>query len=191
MFRISSEFSSSSCSYEANPHTILSPPSQYLDSTDPRIVTVCWIELCIFAGEVILPADRLLEKPLPYTVPVPSTLLFPTFLTIFLTPFQARRSSKSPIPASPTSRLCTSSASSPLSVGLFSSCIRICALSTFCRRQVRRRVRQDDLAPHSRRRRRGSRTDWSKSHLREALGNPGGGFELVEGVWGDEGRGEG
>ncbi|BGP43583.1 protein kinase activating protein dpb11 [Rhodotorula kratochvilovae] len=38
---------------------------------DPRIRTVCWIELCIFYDTLLEPADRLLERPITYACPVP------------------------------------------------------------------------------------------------------------------------
>ncbi|GAA6048683.1 hypothetical protein JCM3770_002019 [Rhodotorula araucariae] len=47
------------------------PPEQFAHSNDPRIRTVCWIELCIFHDELLEPADRLLERPITYACPVP------------------------------------------------------------------------------------------------------------------------
>lgn len=32
---------------------------------------MCWLELCIYAGALLPPADRLLERPLPYHCPLP------------------------------------------------------------------------------------------------------------------------
>ncbi|BGP58205.1 protein kinase activating protein dpb11 [Rhodotorula sphaerocarpa] len=47
------------------------PSQQFFQSDDPRVVSVCWLELCIYAGALLPPADRLLERPLPYHCPLP------------------------------------------------------------------------------------------------------------------------
>ncbi|BGO95748.1 hypothetical protein NBRC10512_001584 [Rhodotorula toruloides] len=46
------------------------PPARFLASSDPRVVSICWLELCIFHDTLLAPADRLLERPLPYHCPV-------------------------------------------------------------------------------------------------------------------------
>ncbi|GAA5896339.1 hypothetical protein JCM5296_002949 [Sporobolomyces johnsonii] len=46
-------------------------PDRFTNSTDPRVVTVCWLELCIFAVTVLAPANRILDRPIPYACPVP------------------------------------------------------------------------------------------------------------------------
>lgn len=48
-------------------------PMEFVESDDPRIVTGCWIELCIFDDKIVEPEDRLLERPLPYSVPIKGT----------------------------------------------------------------------------------------------------------------------
>ncbi|BGP35488.1 protein kinase activating protein dpb11 [Rhodotorula toruloides] len=46
------------------------PPARFFASTDPRVVSICWLELCIFHDTLLDPADRLLERPLAYHCPV-------------------------------------------------------------------------------------------------------------------------
>ncbi|GAA5940149.1 hypothetical protein JCM1841_005964 [Sporobolomyces salmonicolor] len=46
-------------------------PDRFTTSTDPRVVTVCWLELCIFTVTVLTPANRILDRPIPYACPVP------------------------------------------------------------------------------------------------------------------------
>lgn len=52
-----------------------SAPSEYRGTDDPRVVTECWIEKCIYYGKVLPPSDFLLDKPLAYDVPVPGASL--------------------------------------------------------------------------------------------------------------------
>ncbi|GAA6039213.1 hypothetical protein JCM8097_000472 [Rhodosporidiobolus ruineniae] len=40
-------------------------------AADPRIVTICWLEHCLWREEISEPNDTLLLRPLPYAVPVP------------------------------------------------------------------------------------------------------------------------
>ncbi|GAA5908595.1 hypothetical protein JCM8208_002676, partial [Rhodotorula glutinis] len=47
------------------------PPARFANSTDPRIRTVCWIELCIFHDKLLELADRVLERPISFACPVP------------------------------------------------------------------------------------------------------------------------
>lgn len=53
-------------------------PKEWRDSNDPRVVTGCWVEYCIVNDGIIAPAGRLLERPLPYEIPVPGELLSST-----------------------------------------------------------------------------------------------------------------
>ncbi|BGP20145.1 hypothetical protein JCM10213_000770 [Rhodosporidiobolus nylandii] len=46
------------------------PAPAFRNSHDPRIVTICWLELCIFYDTCLVPDDRLLERPIPYDCPV-------------------------------------------------------------------------------------------------------------------------
>ncbi|GAA5863669.1 hypothetical protein JCM8547_003687 [Rhodosporidiobolus lusitaniae] len=46
------------------------PPS-HLDLSDPRVVSVCWLELCFFYDRFIPVEDNVLERPIPYQCPVP------------------------------------------------------------------------------------------------------------------------
>ncbi|BGP27759.1 protein kinase activating protein dpb11 [Rhodotorula toruloides] len=46
------------------------PPSRFFASSDSRVVSICWLELCIFHDALLKPDDRLLERPLPYHCPV-------------------------------------------------------------------------------------------------------------------------
>ncbi|GJN94435.1 hypothetical protein Rhopal_007515-T1 [Rhodotorula paludigena] len=48
------------------------PPARFNDSDDPRVVSICWLELCIFHDALVPPADRLLERPISYACPVPA-----------------------------------------------------------------------------------------------------------------------
>lgn len=52
------------------------PPARFFASPDPRVVSICWLELCIFHDAVLSPADRLLERPLPYHCPVEAARSF-------------------------------------------------------------------------------------------------------------------
>ncbi|GAA6017709.1 hypothetical protein JCM10207_000471 [Rhodosporidiobolus poonsookiae] len=47
-------------------------PKRFVNSEDNRIVTICWLELCIYCDDCLPPQDRLLERPLPYSCPVPT-----------------------------------------------------------------------------------------------------------------------
>ncbi|GAA6010634.1 hypothetical protein JCM11491_003003 [Sporobolomyces phaffii] len=46
------------------------PPERFLNSRDPRVVSVCWIELCLWAERVVPVEDRILDRPIPYSCPV-------------------------------------------------------------------------------------------------------------------------
>ncbi|GAA5850495.1 hypothetical protein JCM9279_001435 [Rhodotorula babjevae] len=47
------------------------PPARFASSTDSRVRTVCWIELCIFHDQLLELADRVLERPISFACPVP------------------------------------------------------------------------------------------------------------------------
>ncbi|GAA5942347.1 hypothetical protein JCM3775_003230 [Rhodotorula graminis] len=47
------------------------PPARFANNPDPRIRTVCWIELCIFHDQLLDLADRVLERPISFACPVP------------------------------------------------------------------------------------------------------------------------
>ncbi|GAA6060788.1 hypothetical protein JCM10212_005437 [Sporobolomyces blumeae] len=46
------------------------PPRRFAKSADPRIVSVCWIELCLWAERVLDVEDRVLDRPIPFACPV-------------------------------------------------------------------------------------------------------------------------
>ncbi|GAA5892781.1 hypothetical protein JCM6882_000578 [Rhodosporidiobolus microsporus] len=46
-------------------------PAAFTGSSDNRVVTICWLEVCIFFDRFIEPEDRLLERPIPFACPVP------------------------------------------------------------------------------------------------------------------------
>lgn len=47
------------------------PDEAFFRSSDQRVVSICWLELCIHFNTLLVPSDRLLERPLPYVCPVP------------------------------------------------------------------------------------------------------------------------
>lgn len=51
--------------------TITRPDEAFFRSSDQRVVSICWLELCIHFNTLLVPSDRLLERPLPYVCPVP------------------------------------------------------------------------------------------------------------------------
>jgi len=51
-------------------HSVCRPPARFANSSDPKVVSVCWIELCLWAEEVVQPEDRVLDRPIPYACPV-------------------------------------------------------------------------------------------------------------------------
>ncbi|GAA5930116.1 uncharacterized protein JCM15063_004721 [Sporobolomyces koalae] len=46
------------------------PPFRFANSIDPRVVSVCWIELCIWAEQVVPVGDHVLGRPIPFACPV-------------------------------------------------------------------------------------------------------------------------
>lgn len=47
-------------------------PKQWVESADRRVVTGCWVEYCIVSDGIATPSsERLLDRPLPYEVPLP------------------------------------------------------------------------------------------------------------------------
>ncbi|GAA5820926.1 hypothetical protein JCM11251_001880 [Rhodosporidiobolus azoricus] len=51
-------------------------PKRLTHPPDPRVVTICWLELCIHFDQVIQPEDRLLLRPIPFACPVPGSERF-------------------------------------------------------------------------------------------------------------------
>lgn len=47
------------------------PDEAFFRSSDQRVVSICWLELCIHFNTLVVPSDRLLERPLPYICPIP------------------------------------------------------------------------------------------------------------------------
>ncbi|GAA5985524.1 hypothetical protein JCM10908_007009 [Rhodotorula pacifica] len=47
------------------------PDEAFFRSTDRRVVSICWLELCIHNNALLTPAERLLERPLGFLCPVP------------------------------------------------------------------------------------------------------------------------
>ncbi|GAA5967510.1 hypothetical protein JCM3765_004691 [Sporobolomyces pararoseus] len=46
------------------------PPERFMNSSDPRVVSVCWIEYCLWADKVVPITDRILDRPIPFKCPV-------------------------------------------------------------------------------------------------------------------------
>ncbi|GAA5863504.1 hypothetical protein JCM3774_006504 [Rhodotorula dairenensis] len=46
------------------------PDEAFFRSADQRVVSICWLELCIYYDTLLAPADRLLERPLSFPCPV-------------------------------------------------------------------------------------------------------------------------
>ncbi|GAA5901568.1 uncharacterized protein JCM6883_000258 [Sporobolomyces salmoneus] len=46
------------------------PPERFMNSKDERVVSVCWIEVCIWEERVVPLLDRILDRPIPYPCPV-------------------------------------------------------------------------------------------------------------------------
>lgn len=46
------------------------PDEAFFQSADERVVSICWLELCIYHNMLLTPSGRLLERPLPFTCPV-------------------------------------------------------------------------------------------------------------------------
>lgn len=50
-----------------------SAPERLRHSTNPLLVTECWLERCLYEEKVIVPSDRLIDQPVSFTGPVPGS----------------------------------------------------------------------------------------------------------------------
>lgn len=52
-----------------------SAPERLRNSTNPLLVTECWLERCLYEEKVIVPSNRLVDRPVSFTGPVSGQLL--------------------------------------------------------------------------------------------------------------------